>query len=106
MLVASLILLSRTAWTLMLALGLAAVSAQAQQPVYPTYGVHNPPADSPCTNADCIYVRQSGEPTDPRYPEFWSSNWHMYRVFQGYAIACSRGLRRTRRRPTGLRPPR
>jgi len=66
--------------------GFIAICAQAQQPadVYQTYGVHNPPADSPCANPDCIYVRQPGEPTDPVYPPFWSSNWNMYRVFQGY----------------------
>jgi hypothetical protein len=68
-------------------LALAASAAPAQQPadVYSTYGVHNPPADSPCANPTCVYVRQPGEPTDPRYPAFWSSNWHMYRVFHGYA---------------------
>ncbi len=61
--------------------------AQAQQPadVYATYGVHNPPADSPCADPSCVYMRGSGEPTDPRYPDYWSSHWKMYRVFQGYA---------------------
>ena len=36
--------------------------AHAQQPsdVYSTYGVHNPPSDSPCTNSDCVYVREAG----------------------------------------------
>ena len=80
-------LLSCAVRALMLALCLVAVSAKAQQPadVYSTYGVHNPPADSNCANPDCVYVRQPGEPTDPHYPPFWSSNWYMYRVFQGYA---------------------
>jgi hypothetical protein len=61
--------------------------ARAQQPdnVYSTYGVHNPPADSPCANPDCVYVRGPNEPTDPRYPAYWSSNWTMYRVFNRYA---------------------
>jgi hypothetical protein len=61
--------------------------AQAQQPadVYATYGVHNPPADSPCADPSCVYMRGSGEPTDPRYPDYWSSHWKMYRVFQGHA---------------------
>jgi hypothetical protein len=61
--------------------------AHAQQPdnVYSTYGVHNPPADSPCANPDCVYVRGPNEPTDPRYPAYWSSNWTMYRVFNRYA---------------------
>jgi hypothetical protein len=60
--------------------------ALAQQPtdVYATYGVHNPPADSPCANPTCVYVREKGEPTDPTYPPFWSSHWTMYRVFRGY----------------------
>lgn len=68
-------------------LGLWTACGLAQNPpdVYSTYGVHNPPGDSPCANANCIYVRQPGEPTDPHYPPFWSSNWNMYRVFQGYA---------------------
>jgi hypothetical protein len=79
-------LLNRAAMVFMLALGLLAAPALAQQPdnVYPTYGVHNPPSDSPCANADCVYVRGLGEPTDLRYPDYWSSNWTMYRVFNGY----------------------
>lgn len=61
-------------------------SAQAQQPdnVYSTYGVHNPPSDSPCADASCVYKRAPNEPSDPRYPDYWSSHWKMYRVFQGY----------------------
>jgi hypothetical protein len=66
-------------------LGLSPLGSQAQQPVYPTYGVHNPPADSPCADPSCVYVRQPGQPTDPQYPEYWSSHWNMYRVFHGYA---------------------
>jgi hypothetical protein len=53
--------------------------------VYQTYGVHNPPADHVCVNENCVYVREPGQPTDPQYPPYWSSNWHMYRVFNGYA---------------------
>jgi hypothetical protein len=61
--------------------------AWAQQPsnVYSTYGVHNPPSDSPCADPSCVYARGVGEPTDPRYPDYWSSHWKMYRVFQGFA---------------------
>jgi hypothetical protein len=72
--------------SLIVALDLSAPWAAAQQPedVYATYGVHNPPADSPCANPSCIYVRAPNEPTDPRYPDYWSSNWTMYRVFSGY----------------------
>jgi hypothetical protein len=68
-----------------LVLGLSPLGSQAQQPVYPTYGVHNPAADSNCANADCVYVRQPGEPSDPQYPPFWSSEWNMYTVSNGYA---------------------
>jgi hypothetical protein len=79
-------LLNRAGMALALTLGLGAAFALAQQPdnVYPTYGVHNPPSDSPCTDQNCVYVRGPGEPTDPQYPEYWSSNWTMYRVFKGY----------------------
>jgi len=67
--------------------GLAARAVAAEQPdnVYPTYGVHNPPEDSPCANPACVYARGPGQPTDPQYPPYWSSKWAMYRVFQGYA---------------------
>ena len=60
--------------------------AHAQQPsdVYSTYGVHNPPSDSPCTYPTCVYTRDPSQPTDPHYPDYWSSNWTMYRVFNGY----------------------
>lgn len=57
------------------------------QPVYPTYGVHNPPQYSPCAVADCVYPREAGEPSDQQYPAYWSSRWVMYRVFRGYAEA-------------------
>jgi hypothetical protein len=58
----------------------------AEKPViYQTYGVHNPPADSPCTYPTCVYVRKPGEPTNPEYPIYWTSRWNMYRVFQNYA---------------------
>jgi hypothetical protein len=75
-----------TGLALSLALGLATPCALAQQPdnVYSTYGVHNPPSDSPCTFSSCVYTREPGQPTDPRYPAYWSSNWTMYRVFNGY----------------------
>jgi hypothetical protein len=71
---------------LALALGLAATAAHAQQPdnVYSTYGVHNPPSDSPCADPSCVYKRGPDQPSDPRYPEYWSSHWKMYRVFRGY----------------------
>jgi hypothetical protein len=74
---------SRLLW-LMIAL-CAAVGAHAQDNVYPTYGVHNPPDVSPCSANDCVYTRSPGEPTDPTYPPYWTSNWTMYRVFNHYA---------------------
>lgn len=52
---------------------------------YPTYGVHNDPSISPCAKPDCVYARGPGEPADPVYPEYWVSDWTMYRVFNGYA---------------------
>jgi len=55
--------------------------------VYATYGVHNSPGDSPCQNADCRYPRAPGTPPDPQYPEYWQSDWTMYRVFQNYENA-------------------
>ena len=87
MFVPSCSLLTGTGIVLILALGLAVPRALAQQPanVYSTYGVHNPASDSPCANSSCVYVREPSQPTDPRYPDYWSSNWHMYRVFQGFA---------------------
>jgi|GEM_PF-626936 len=53
--------------------------------VYQTYGVHNSPGISPCASPDCIYKRGPGEPADPIYPEYWVSNWNMYRVFNQYS---------------------
>lgn len=52
--------------------------------VYQTYGVHNPPSDSPCKPPTCVYTRGPGEPTDPTYPEYWVSGWNMYRVYKNY----------------------
>jgi hypothetical protein len=60
-------------------------TATSQPAVYQTYGVHNAPKVSPCASPDCRYVRGPGEPTDPTYPEYWSSPWTMYRVFANYA---------------------
>jgi hypothetical protein len=77
-----------------LALGLAAAGSGAEsrpagkaaQPsdVYSTYGVHNPPGDSPCAPPTCVYVRGRGEPANPLYPPYWQSRWTMYRVFRNY----------------------
>lgn len=75
-----------------LAIGLAVTAACASgdehagedDDVYATYGVHNPPEYSNCASPDCVYKREPGQPSDPRYPDYWSSNWTMYRVFNGY----------------------
>lgn len=53
-------------------------------PVFPTYGIHNPPQYSPCAAPDCLYARAPGEPSDPTLPLFWSARWTMYRVFNKY----------------------
>jgi len=53
--------------------------------VYPTYGVHNPPGDSPCTPPNCVYQRGPNDPPDPIYPEYWVSGWNMYRVYNKYS---------------------
>jgi hypothetical protein len=80
--------LNRIANALVATLGLvapcAALAADQPDNVYSTYGVHNPPTDSPCADPSCAYVREPGQPTDPHYPAYWSSHWHMYRVFNGY----------------------
>jgi len=54
-------------------------------PVYPTYGVHNPPQYSPCAAPDCLYGRAPGEPSDPILPLYWTAKWKMYRVYNQYA---------------------
>lgn len=79
--------LARVVALLTLSIGAVMRVQAADQPdnVYQTYGTHNALTDSPCANPDCVYVRGPGEPTDPSYPAYWSSNWNMYRVFQGYA---------------------
>ncbi|AUH49805.1 hypothetical protein CXB49_02645 [Chromobacterium sp. ATCC 53434] len=49
---------------------------------YYTGGVHNDKGCLPPFN--CSYPRQSGQPSNPRYPKWWVSEWTMYRVFSGY----------------------
>jgi hypothetical protein len=53
--------------------------------VYATYGVHNSSNREECASLKCEYTRGPGEPTNPQYPEYWSSNWTMYRVYKQYA---------------------
>ena len=60
----------------------AADDDPASRHVYSTGGVHN---DKDCVPASkCIYSRQKGEPSNPLYPVWWSSDWVMYRVFKNY----------------------
>jgi len=59
-------------------------SAPAPADVYSTYGVHNDSHSDDCASPSCVYARGAGEPTDPAYPEYWTSHWAMYRVFSGY----------------------
>jgi hypothetical protein len=54
----------------------------ASRHVYYTGGVHNDKDCSPPSK--CIYRRQKGEPTNPLYPVWWSTDWVMYRVFKNY----------------------
>lgn len=49
---------------------------------YFTRGVHN---DHGCVPAErCLAPRSPGQPSDPEYPEYWISDWTMYRVFSHY----------------------
>jgi hypothetical protein len=60
----------------------AAGDDPASRHVYFTGGVHN---DKDCIPVSkCIYQRKPGEPTNPLYPAWWSSDWIMYRVFNNY----------------------
>ncbi|MCH9697535.1 MAG: hypothetical protein K0U68_05465 [Gammaproteobacteria bacterium] len=50
-------------------------------PVYQTKGVHN---SCYCGPDKCIEKRMLTDPSDPKYPEHWVSNWTMFRVFNNY----------------------
>jgi hypothetical protein len=54
----------------------------ASRHVYFTGGVHNDKGCQP--PAKCLYPRKPGEPTNPLYPVWWSSDWLMYRVLKDY----------------------
>lgn len=66
--------------------GLAAPAARADDgDIYSTYGAHNPPDKSNCQNPKtCVYRRSKGEPSNPRWPAYWTSSWNMYRVYEGF----------------------
>ena len=83
------VLISTMLLTSILGVPLTAGQSQSQtdepSPVYRTYGAHNPAGDNPqCTNEDCKYPRKPGEPSDPLWPIYWQSNWHMYRIYKHY----------------------
>lgn len=50
--------------------------------LYFTNGVHNEIGCTPPSK--CVAERKPGEPSDPQYPAFWTSEWTMYRVFKDY----------------------
>lgn len=68
-------------------LALAAMSTggdedAAARHTYNTGGVHN---DKGCAAPGaCIGKRPVGAPSDPQYPQWWTSEWTMYRVFRNY----------------------
>jgi hypothetical protein len=49
--------------------------------IYPTRTVHNEECEDP---EGCLSPRKEGEPSDPKFPEWWTSDWTMYRVFKDY----------------------
>lgn len=54
----------------------------ASRHLYYTGGVHN---DIGCQPTEkCTYKREAGQPSDPLYPAWWTSQWTMYRVFKDY----------------------
>ncbi|MCA9705361.1 MAG: hypothetical protein KDK70_05910 [Myxococcales bacterium] len=59
----------------------AAVDPCKQDAIYFSKGVHNP---CQCGPDECIETRAPTDPPDPKYPPQWTSDWTMYRVFQGY----------------------
>ncbi|HVR99829.1 MAG TPA: hypothetical protein VMW27_24610 [Thermoanaerobaculia bacterium] len=55
--------------------------------VYATYGVHNDSHSKECADPrTCTYERAPGMPSDPEYPEYWTSHWKMYRVFNRFQM--------------------
>jgi hypothetical protein len=78
------------ALTLLAALTLAGCGKPKPKPaptppdVYATYGVHSDAHADDCTYPTCVYDRTAGQPTNPSYPPYWTSNWAMYRVFNNW----------------------
>ena len=54
----------------------------AQRHIYFTNGVHNEFQCNP--PSICVADRKAGDPSNPIYPQWWTSEWTMYRVFNNY----------------------
>ena len=62
-------------------------TAKTPDDVYATYGVHNDSHSKECADPrTCTYERAPGMPSDPEYPEYWTSHWKMYRVFNRFQL--------------------
>jgi hypothetical protein len=61
-----------------------AVAAGDDPHIFTTYGVHNNAKPQACTYPTCVYSRAMGEPSDPRFPPYWTSRFAMYRIFNNY----------------------
>jgi len=59
-------------------------AATSPPPVFSTWGVHNTSHTEDCAVPGCLYRRRAGEPSDPKYPVYWTSHWVMYRIFRNY----------------------
>jgi len=59
-----------------------AVSTPRERHSYYTRGVHNRVGCVPPQK--CIAKRQPGQPSDPQFPPYWTSEWTMYRVYDNY----------------------
>lgn len=79
------VILSFLACLLISMVFLGSDNALADNPdhIYYTQGAHN---DLDCDKSKnyCVADRHQGEPSDPQYPQWWISDWKMYRVFQNY----------------------
>lgn len=59
-------------------------AASVDDDVYSTFGVHNSEHKDKCQYKSCTYLRKTGEPDNPIYPEYWVSDWDMYVVSKQY----------------------
>ncbi|WP_157871983.1 hypothetical protein [Gloeothece verrucosa] len=63
--------------------GCKAVANNPKGHIYFSQGVHNTEGCGQ-SNDNCIATRNLDDPSDPEYPQWWISDWTMYRVFQHY----------------------